>query len=108
MQTAVYLSSPTVEGRERALRSVSNLVADGAPADEVQVVAHAGGVRALRADTVGETERRRVEALREAGVDLAACRNALDGSDVGPADLLPGVEVVPSGVDALARHQTEG
>ncbi|MEF8819919.1 MAG: DsrE family protein [Haloferacaceae archaeon] len=108
MRTAVHLSSPTVVGRERALRSVPNLVADGAPADEVRVVAHAGGVRALRADAAGETERRRVAALREAGVGLAACRNTLDGSDAGPADLLAGVEVVPSGVGALARRQAEG
>lgn len=105
MRTAVHLSSPTVEGRERALRSVLNLVADGNPTDEVRVVAHAGGVRALRVDTAGETERARISRLLEAGVAVAACRNTLDGVD---ADLLPGVETVASGVGALARLQDEG
>lgn len=65
-------------------------------------------MRALRADTAGETERRRVEELRETGVGFAACRNTLDGSDAGPDDLLSGVETVPSGVGALARRQADG
>lgn len=49
-----------------------------------------------------------MEALRERGVEFKQCRNALAGVETTEADLIDGVELVPSGVGELVRLQDDG
>lgn len=73
--------------------------------DDVAIVANGGGVRTFVAATASALDR--VDQLQAEGVARYACGNALRGMHADD-DLLPGVEVVPSGSGALARLQDEG
>ncbi|WP_225047060.1 DsrE family protein [Lacticaseibacillus kribbianus] len=46
--------------------------------------------------------------LLEAGVEVAACANAMASHQIAAANLQPGLTVVPAGVFELARRQHEG
>ncbi|WP_416840029.1 DsrE family protein [Haloferax sp. DFSO52] len=74
--------------------------------DDVAVVANGAGVRMFVEATASNREM--VDALREWGVSLLVCENALHGMGVSDDKLLPGAESVPSGSGALARLQDEG
>lgn len=74
--------------------------------DDVAVVANGGGVRMFVTATASAPDR--VEQLQGEGVECYACGNALRRMDAEGDDLLPGVEVAPSGSGALARLQDEG
>lgn len=109
MQTVIHVSSPAPHDQQHAMVNVLNLLTDesvSVPDDDVTVVANGAGVRLFVEATTSNREL--VEELRERGVTLLACRNAMRGMGATDDDLLPGVEGVPSGSGALARLQSEG
>jgi hypothetical protein len=108
MRTVFHVSSPAPADQEHAMVNVLNMLHDETvyeEGDEVAIVANGGGVRMFVEATASAPDR--VEQLRAEGVGCYACGNALRGMHAED-DLLPGVEVVPSGSGALARLQDEG
>jgi intracellular sulfur oxidation DsrE/DsrF family protein len=109
MRTVFHVSSPAPADQEHAMVNVLNMLYDETvyeEGDEVVIVANGGGgVRMFVEATASAPDR--VEQLREDGVELYACGNALRGMHAED-DLLAGVEVAPSGSGALARLQDEG
>jgi hypothetical protein len=108
MRTVFHVSSPAPSDQEHAMVNVLNMLYDETvyeAGDDVVIVANGGGVRMFVEATASAPER--VEQLQEEGVECYACGNALRGMHAED-DLLPGVEVVPSGSGALARLQDEG
>ncbi|MFC5368821.1 DsrE family protein [Salinirubrum litoreum] len=109
MQTVFHVSSDDPADQRHALRNVVNLLADesvSGPDDDVVLVANGGAVRLFLSPTTPATAT--VADLRDAGVALYACGNSLRRLDASDADLLPGVERVPSGVGRLASLQQDG
>lgn len=72
----------------------------------IELLLNAEAVRAAVADAP-EAERCR-ELLREEGVVIAVCNNALMKNGFAPEELTEGVRVVPAGVVELAERQFEG
>jgi intracellular sulfur oxidation DsrE/DsrF family protein len=109
MKTVFHVSSPAAGKQEHAMVNVLNMLRDETAYEEgdvVAIVANGGGVRLFVTETASAPGL--VERLRSLGVGLYACGHALEGMGVTGDDLLPGVEVVPSGSGALARLQGEG
>ena len=109
MQTVFHVSSPDPHDHRHAMVNVLNLLEDGSVpvvGDDVTLVTNGGAVRMLLGETAAHAEF--VERLRGVGVSLCACGNALRGQGWTAEDLLPGVDVVESGVGELARLQAVG
>ena len=109
MKTVFHVSSPDPHDHHHAMVNVLNLLGDdtvSVAGDDVTLVANGGAVRMLLGETAEHSDV--VERLREEGVSLCACGNALRGLGWTEADLLPGAEVVESGVGELARLQAAG
>ena len=82
--------------------AIDGLGADGA---EIELVAYGPGIAMLKKDSPVAG---RLAAAVKAGVHVAACQHSMHGFRLEPADLAPGVDVVPSGVVELIRRQHAG
>lgn len=106
MNVVFHHSNDDPDLHDRVTNNVANLLDDATvETDEVTLVANSGGLQLLVADS---PQREAVETLQERGVVFKQCRNTFAGTEVGEADLIDGVEVVPSGVGELARLQEAG
>ncbi|HMB50795.1 MAG TPA: DsrE family protein [Natronoarchaeum rubrum] len=106
MQTVFHLIQGDPEDRKTALTIAENLTQDETvEMDAIEVVAQADGIEPLTADGEGSDH---VRSLLDDGVAFKACGNTLDMEDLDEADLVDGVETVPSGAGELTRLQDEG
>lgn len=106
MQTVFHLIQGDSEDRKTALTIAENLTQDETvEMDAIEVVAQADGIEPLTAD--GE-DSDHVRSLLDDGVAFKACGNTLDMEDLDEADLVDGVETVPTGAGELTRLQDEG
>lgn len=78
------------------------------PRTQVVIVAYGEGVQFLQSDTLFSDEGPKVAALAERGVVFKVCENSLRAGNLVRRDLLPRVEVVPSGTLEIARLQRAG
>ena len=78
------------------------------PRTRVEIVAYGAGVQFLQNDTLFSDEGPKVAALAARGVVFKVCENSLRAANLGRGDLLPRVEVVPSGTLEIARLQRAG
>jgi uncharacterized protein len=78
------------------------------PRTRVEIVAYGDGVQFLQHDRLFSDEGPRVAALAARGVVFKVCENSLRAASLGRGDLLPRVEVVPSGTLEIARLQRAG
>ncbi len=78
------------------------------PRTRVAIVAYGEGVQFLQSDTLFSDEGSKVAALAARGVVFKVCENSLRAGNLVRRDLLPRVEVVPSGTLEIARLQREG
>lgn len=109
MNTVFHVSSPDPDDHHHAMVNVLNLLADDGVSsvdDEVALVTNGGAIRMFVEPAAAHPDV--VDRLRQADVELSACGNALRGQGVSEDELLPGVQVVPSGVGELARLQETG
>ena len=72
---------------------------------EIELVAYGPGLLMLKADS--PVKQRIAEALKS-GVRINACQNTMNGMKLTPADILPEVGYVPSGVVEVMRRQQQG
>ena len=101
-----HLDEPSRGRAEQVLGNLANLLNDlGEQNVAVELLANGGGVRMLltEAEWAG-----RIAALQTRGVRFVACANSLAHLELDPANLLPGVEVVPAGVSELVKKQAQG
>lgn len=106
MRAVFHVPANEPGAHDVAIRNVENLLGDDSVAvSDVVVVANGGGLHLLTRDAA---QRADVERLLDAGVRFCACRNSLRRADLDAADLIDGVEVVPSAVGELVRLQDEG
>jgi len=78
------------------------------PRARVAIVAYGEGVQFLQNDRLFSDEGPKVAALAARGVVFKVCENSLRAANLGRGDLLPRVEVVPSGTLEIARLQRAG
>jgi len=105
-------------GFESAARFVNMHAAAGVPLDNIDlaVVVHGGAVRDLLTDEAraardfGEVNPSgaMVREMLDAGVRFIVCGQSMAGSNVGPDDLIPGVEIALSAMTAHALLQQQG
>lgn len=92
--------------QEAGLRNIRNILegTDGKP--DLVVVCHGSGISLLEKDKSdsGKT----ISELQQAGVSFLACENTLKSKSLSTADLLPGVDTVPSGAVEVLRRQQDG
>ncbi|HWK85772.1 MAG TPA: DsrE family protein [Caldimonas sp.] len=77
----------------------------GSEGAEIELVAYGPGLLMLRADS--SVKQRIAEALKS-GVKINACQNTMTGMKLVPADMLPDIGYVPSGVVEVMRKQQQG
>lgn len=95
------------EAWQGVLANVENLQkAFGPERTEVEVVCFGKGIdMLLKTDT---PLAQRIAEDKSTGVEFAACRNTLRARHLSPADLLPSVTLVDSGVAEIVRRQEAG
>jgi uncharacterized protein len=119
-QPAPAAAAPAA-ARERAVFAVSDgdpqkwnltlgnignaLEALGPDAAQLELVAYGPGIEMLKKDSPAS---KRVAEVLAKGVRVVACQNSMRAFHVEPADLVPGVGVVPSGVVELMKRQHDG
>jgi len=77
----------------------------GSEGAEIELVAYGPGLLMLRADS--SVKQRIAEALKS-GVKINAYQNTMIGMKLVPADMLPDIGYVPSGVVEVMRKQQQG
>ena len=77
----------------------------GADSADIELVVYGPGIAMLKKDSPVAAK---LAAAMKNGVRVAACQNSMRGYNLAPADLVPGAEVVPSGVVELIRRQHAG
>ncbi len=77
----------------------------GSESVEIELVAYGPGVAMLKADS---SVRERIDAALKNGVAVNACQNTMQGMKLVPADMLPAISYVPSGVVEVMRKQQQG
>jgi intracellular sulfur oxidation DsrE/DsrF family protein len=77
----------------------------GSEGVEIELVAYGDGVLMLKGDSV--VGQRIAEALK-AGVKINACQNTMNSMKLSPAEMLPEIGYVPSGVVEVMRKQQQG
>ena len=88
------------------LNNIANL-RDGVGGEgaEIELVAYGPGLLMLKTDSpVGQ---RIADALKD-GVRINACQHTMHGMKLVPADMLPDIGYVPSGVVEVMRKQQQG
>jgi intracellular sulfur oxidation DsrE/DsrF family protein len=77
----------------------------GGEAIEIELVAFGPGIHMLKADS--PVKARIADALKS-GVTINGCQNTMKGMKLTPADMLPEIAYVPSGVVEVMRKQQQG
>ena len=72
---------------------------------EIELVAYGPGINMLKSDS--PMKQRIADALKS-GVKVNACQNTMNGMKLTPADMLPEIGYVPSGVVEVMRKQQQG
>ncbi len=72
---------------------------------EIELVAYGPGINMLKADS--PVKARIADALKS-GSKVDACQNTMHGMKLVPADMLPEIGYVPSGVVEVMRKQQQG
>jgi len=72
---------------------------------EIELVAYGPGLSMLKTDS--SVKQRIAEALKS-GVKVNACQNTMNAMKLAPADMLPEIGYVPSGVVEVMRKQQQG
>ena len=92
-----------------AMNNIKNhLGAD--PTAKIVVVTHGKGIDFLldgAADKDGNPYNIKVEELQAKGVNFRVCNNTLVSRKIDPKTVLPGANIVPSGVAELAKVQAQ-
>jgi len=103
MSTVFHFSAGTDE-QKHAIANVSNLLADDTVSlGDVALVANGAGIR-----LVSRPDSKQVSGLKSIlgkGVSVYACENSMKAFSLSHADLVSGVEPVPSGVGQLTKLQ---
>jgi uncharacterized protein len=88
------------------LSNVANLKQGvGSEGAEIELVAYGPGLMMLKADSA--VKQRIADALKS-GVRINACQNTMEAMKLGPADMLPEIGYVPSGVVEVMKKQQQG
>jgi uncharacterized protein len=77
----------------------------GAEGAEIELIAYGPGILMLKSDS--SVKQRMAEALKN-GVKVNACQQTMRGMNFTPADMLPDIGYVPSGVVEVMRKQQQG
>jgi uncharacterized protein len=90
-----------------ALNNAGNLQAElGGPGQvDLEIVVFGPGIGMLKSSSpVGA----RVASALKSGLSVVACQNTMRGQQLTPADMLPAIGYVPSGVAEIVRKQQQG
>ena len=100
-----HLSELAGMAKKKARKTIAVAAAHDREVLQAVVQAYRQGI----ADAIltGEEEKIR-ELLREEGVEIAVCNNALRKNGIAAEELTEGVRVVPAGVVELAERQFQG
>ena len=77
----------------------------GSESVEIELVAYGPGILMLKADS--PVKHRIADALKS-GVQVNACQNTMNAMKLVPADMLPDIGYVPSGVVEVMKKQQQG
>jgi intracellular sulfur oxidation DsrE/DsrF family protein len=77
----------------------------GSEGAEIELVAYGPGLAMLKADS--PVKARIADALKN-GAKINACQNTMDFMKLAPADMLPSISYVPSGVVEVMKKQQQG
>lgn len=92
--------------QEAGLRNIQNILEGTDEEPDIVVICHGSGISLLEKDK--SDSEKTVSELQKAGVSFLACENTLQSKSLSAADLLPGVETIPSGAVEVLRRQQDG
>jgi len=106
LKVVVHINFAEAGAQGAGLRSVGNVL-KAEPHAKVEVVCHAAGIGLV--ESARSDHAALVTELVRKGVRFVACENTMRQKSIRKADLLPGVETVPSGaLEVIRKQQKEG
>jgi intracellular sulfur oxidation DsrE/DsrF family protein len=106
MKVVVQVSDEDPRTWNLALNNVRNLQRGiGAENVVAELVVYGPGIAMLQAGS--SVEARIAQASRD-GVNVVACENTMRGRKLTPADMIPGIGYVPSGVIEIVQRERDG
>ena len=100
------LTSPDEADWQLTLNNIRNVMSGVAPEPiDVEIVAYGPGIAFLKRDGPDASD---IQKLESPHVRFVACRNAMRKQHLEAADLVPGSEVVPSGIVEVVAKQEQG
>lgn len=106
MKVVVQVSDDDPRTWNLALNNLRNLQsALGAPNVVAELVAYGPGIGMLQRDS--SVQARIAQALSD-GVHVVACENTMRGRKLTPADMIPDIGYVPSGVVEIVQRERDG
>jgi intracellular sulfur oxidation DsrE/DsrF family protein len=99
------LVSPNESDWSMTILNLRSLTASLADTAELEVVAYGPGVSFLGKGSSATAD---IQELTAKHVRFAACQNAMRAKHMTAADLIPGVEMVPSGLVEVITKQEQG
>lgn len=106
MEAVFHISQFDSEQWERVLGNIPNLLDDPTvDCERIVLVVNSGGIEFLRNKSEYADD---ISRLLDRRLDISACSNTLDKSNMTEEDLHLGVDTVPSAMGELVRLQNEG
>lgn len=106
MKVVVQVSDDNPRTWNLALNNLRNLQSEaGAQNVVAELVAYGPGIGMLQRES--SVEARIAQALSD-GVRVVACQNTMRGRQLVPADMIPGIGYVPSGVVEIVERERDG
>lgn len=106
LRAVVHVNIADARRQVHGLKNIRNILKASNGRALIEVVAHGPGIAlVLRRKTPAAEQ---VQELLQQGVRFVACRNTMQELGLQEADLLPGVQIVPSGAVEVLRRQQEG
>jgi hypothetical protein len=102
----IQLTSDDPKAHRSMIRQIGNLLAHLGETVRVRIVCHGASMPFCIA--AGNAFAGDILALLDQHVTVAACHNMLVANRAEPADLIAGIEVIPSGIAELVVLQQEG
>lgn len=98
------LSDNNEQAGKSLIKQIGN-VRKAIPSIRIEVAAHGAGVDFLLEDVMIKNI---LLELSKAGIRFLACQNTLIEQDIALSRLIPGVEIIPSGIAYIIIRQKEG
>jgi len=106
LQSIVHIDLADQDRQARGLHNVENILRSQEGSAVIEIICHGAGLGLVVRDKSAHGDL--LTGLIQQRVVVAACENTMIEQGIAPADILPGVRIVPSGAVEVIQKQHDG